>query len=73
MADHTIDLDITRLREAVVVRPGDTLVVRVDTDLTLEQAQEWRALLEERLPGVRCVIVGADQLLVYQSGGDGDG
>ena len=66
---------VTRLdpvAEAMVIRPGDTLVVRVPLHITAELAAEFRAQLEERLPGVKTVLVAADQVLVYRPGDDTD-
>lgn len=52
--------------EATIIRPGDKLVVRTSADLSQKQADEWRAMLAERLPGVDVTFIVADQLLVYR-------
>lgn len=63
--------------EAAVVRPGDTLILRLGTDVSAEQFARFRdgALppLKERLPGVEVLIVGGvEQMVVYRPG-EGDG
>lgn len=62
--------------EALVIRPGDHLVVRFGTTAMLSaQRGEWlRVELESRLPGVQVTVVACDQLAVYRpAGADPDG
>ena len=47
----------TELDNAVVVRPGDKLVVGVSTRLDMATAHEIKRRLGERLPGVEIVII----------------
>jgi hypothetical protein len=47
--------------EAVTVRPGETLVVRY-TSLTPQRASEISERLQAMLPGVRVLVVQADQI-----------
>jgi hypothetical protein len=49
-----------------VVRPGDKLVVRLSRDVTYEQAHEFKARAEAKLPGVEVVIICADEMAVYR-------
>jgi hypothetical protein len=53
--------------EAAVIRPGQTLILRVAHNrLTAEIAEHLKAKAAERLPGVDIVIIGGvDQMLVY--------
>lgn len=52
--------------EAVVVRPGDTLLVRVSPDRGIDRdgLAELQRDLREVLPGVEVGLVVADQLAV---------
>jgi ABC-type sugar transport system substrate-binding protein len=68
----TVEVRVKPRIDAVVVRPGDTLVVRVAPDMTPEQAAELKANLLDRLPGIDAVIVGSDQMLVYRPDGAGE-
>jgi len=59
------------LREAVEIRPGDTLIVRVTPDVPPEAVQGMREQLLEHLPsGARVLVVGCEQLAVVR--GDDD-
>ena len=58
-------------REAVEIRPGDTLIVRVDPAVPTQAVQGMQALLSANLPdGVRVVVVACEQLAVVR--GDDD-
>jgi ElaB/YqjD/DUF883 family membrane-anchored ribosome-binding protein len=48
--------------EAVTVRPGETLVLRYDGPLSRQQAHEIKSQAEALLPGVKIVVVQADQI-----------
>jgi hypothetical protein len=52
--------------EALVVRPGDTLVVRVRPAISAQQVDEIKRELSERLPGVKALIVAAEEIAVYR-------
>jgi hypothetical protein len=52
--------------EMAVIRPGDTLIVRVSRDVTAEAAADYRAKLEDRLPGVDILVLAADGIAVYR-------
>jgi len=58
-------------REAVEIRDGDTLIVRVDPAVPTQAVQGMQALLSANLPdGVRVVVVGCEQLAVVRGGDD---
>lgn len=49
-------------QEAVTVRPGDTLIVRVRPDINPEQVYTIRDQLRDRLPDVEVLIIACEQL-----------
>lgn len=63
--------DLQAIREATVIRPGDHLIVRVEHDLTVEDAARIKELLRERLPLIGDVtVVKANGLFVFRDGAD---
>jgi hypothetical protein len=52
--------------DILVVKPGDTLVVAVRSGFSEQEADEMAVKLQQLLPGVRAVIVPANQLMVYR-------
>lgn len=57
--------------EALVVRPGDTLIVRVGSEDTEDLCREFLAKLKawaaERLPGVEVAVIGdVEQIALYR-------
>lgn len=52
--------------EELVIRPGDTLVVRVQAAISPQQVDELKRELSERLPGVKALVVAAEQIAVYR-------
>lgn len=50
--------------QALVIRPGDTLVVRMDPPVNLAERDRMRNVLTRDLPGVRPVVVVAAELAV---------
>jgi len=62
---------------AAVVRPGDTLVLRVSPDVSADllhrMSEEALPALKERLPGVEVLIVGGVEQMVVHRPGEGDG
>lgn len=69
--------DLAAICEALVIRPGDTLIIRVRSDIYRSEFDEFqyrvKAGLDEVCPGVRFVIVNAEQLAVYRPGAETDG
>ncbi|MEV7805000.1 hypothetical protein AB0O28_18825 [Microbispora sp. NPDC088329] len=76
MSAEAVEL-LQGVEEAAVVRPGDTLVLRLGERVSPEQFARFRdgalPALKERLPDVELLIVGGvEQMLVYRpSEGDG--
>jgi hypothetical protein len=60
--------EATPLREALVIRPGDHLIVRVEDDaLTMDDADRIRQMLRDRLPLLSDVtVVRANGLYVLR-------
>ena len=58
--------------EAVVIRPGDVLVIRCDPGVSTADADAVRAKVLARLPGLADVLIigSAQQLAVYRPAGD---
>lgn len=62
---------LANLAEALVVRPGDTLIVRLTADTSPEQLMRFRenaaAMFTEKLPDVEVIYLGGvEQLAVYR-------
>lgn len=54
--------------EALVIYPGDTLVVRVHPGYSRAEHDEFGALIRKQLtPDVQVLIIGAEQLAVIRS------
>jgi hypothetical protein len=49
-------------QEAVTVRPGDTLIVRVSPDVNPEHLEQFRAAFLDRLPDIAVLIIACEQL-----------
>jgi hypothetical protein len=52
--------------EALIIRPGDKLLVRVDVHTSRERAMDLRDELKERLPEVEVCVIAAEQLAVFR-------
>jgi hypothetical protein len=52
--------------EALVIRPGDKLLVRVDVHTSRERAMDLRDELKERLSEVEVCVIAAEQLAVFR-------
>lgn len=50
--------------EMGIIRPGDTLIVRVNPGVSLQQVEEQRRKFVELVPDVNFVIIGAEQALI---------
>lgn len=61
----------TGIVEATVVRPGDTLIVRVRPNIYPDDLAEIRERLVERLPASieLLVLAGSEQLVACRCGG----
>lgn len=57
-----------RFDGATVVRPGDTLVLRLAPLISDDEYETIKAHVERELPGVRCMIMaGVDQVMIYRT------
>jgi hypothetical protein len=64
------DVRIDKVVQVAMVRPGDTLIVRVPHDAEPEECLRIRAQMQESLPGVTVrMLAGADELVIYRPGG----
>lgn len=59
--------------EAVVIRPGDTLLLRLALNVTESQLERCRERLvpslKAKLPGVEVIVIGgAEQIAAYRPG-----
>lgn len=69
------ELKLPAIEQAVVVRPGDVLILRFGDEVTPEQAERFREhathALKERLPGVEVLLVGGGvaQIAAFRPGG----
>lgn len=60
------DDDLTRITQTLIVRPGDTLLVRVAYNICEETAVQLKAKLAELLPEVPVLVLAVDELAVYR-------
>lgn len=57
-----------------VVRPGDTLIVCLPRDTSMDGGERVKKALAEMMPGVHVVVVsGVEHLAAYRPGGGDDG
>jgi hypothetical protein len=69
VSTQPVEIDGAQLVEAAILRPGDTLVIRVDPHTSAEFAAQLKERGRELLPNeVNLVIVAAEQLLVCRPG-----
>lgn len=67
MGDVRVSEDVvTQVVQTAVVRPGDTLVVRLAGDATDEAFMRAGDAFRDRLPGVKILLVRAEELAVYR-------
>jgi hypothetical protein len=58
---------LAKLHTAVVIRPGDTLVLLAGHPLSDQEIDRIKEQIEEHLPGTRCAVVdGMVQGMVYR-------
>jgi hypothetical protein len=56
-----------------VVRPGDTLIIRVAPDVSRQRADELKRMVREAIPGLADVyVLCAEQVIVYRPDGHHD-
>lgn len=69
---------LAEVAEGLVVRPGDTLVLRFGKDVSVDDLARFReqamALIKERTPGVEVLFVGGavEQIAVVRADRGGD-
>lgn len=61
-----IEIDGVNVEEAAIVRPGDTLIVRVAPTATMERAMALKKRGQELLPDVNVVVVAAEEIAVVR-------
>lgn len=59
MSENPMSVEIVVSCDAHVIRPGDTVILRVDQTVTPDQARFVAETLKDKLPGVEVLIVGA--------------
>lgn len=57
---------LPHIAEPLVVQPGDTLIVRVPTSTSMDQANVFKEQIREHVPGVDAKVIAAEQLAVYR-------
>jgi hypothetical protein len=58
---------LARIEEGLIIRPGDTLIVRVEPDISQAEAEELKRGIMERLPLLASVmVIGCDQIAVMR-------
>ena len=56
------------LHEALVIHPGDKLIVRYEQTVSLQQAAEIRTLILDRLPELAdAIVIIADQIAAVRN------
>ncbi len=69
------ELELPPIEQAVVVRPGDVLILRLGADVSPEQLQRFREIAEtklhELLPGVEVVYLAGsvEQIAAFRLDG----
>lgn len=66
MAQFPREIDMQINTSWATVRPGDTLVIAVQKNLSRAEAEDMRDRFQELLHGVMVIVVPANQLLVYR-------
>lgn len=67
MADTPTHVDVRLGADLSVIRPGDTVLVRMHRDIPLVQAHTVAERLRDRLPDVEVIVLtGADAIAVYR-------
>ena len=60
--------EVAGVAEGLVVKPGDSLIVRVATGTTPKQIDEFLNEIQGRFPDVEVTVVGAEQIAVVRRG-----
>ena len=59
MPENRIEPLFKYIGEIGVIHPGDTLIVSAPDGLTNEQAEYIKTRVEDELPGIKVVVIGA--------------
>lgn len=61
--------------QALIVRPGDTLILGFDRTVTAQEADQIKTKLRRRIPGVEVVIIagGIKQIAAYRPDNESEG
>jgi hypothetical protein len=73
MASADLAVTLQPFIEALTIRPGDTLIVRVDPSYSPAEVAELKAAIADRLPDLAVVVIAADQIAAYRPGDTDDG
>jgi hypothetical protein len=57
---------LVQIDPAMVIRPGDTLILRAPLDVTAAMVHRMKERAAEVLPDVHLVIIAAEQLAIYR-------
>jgi hypothetical protein len=69
MADSPAHIDVRLSADLTVIRPGDTILVRMHRDAPSQQLLAVAERLRDRLPDVEVlVLAGADGIDIYRPG-----
>lgn len=52
--------------DALVIQPGDKVLIGIERGFTLDEADEMREKLEQRFPGVEFTFVTASTITAYR-------
>lgn len=60
------ELDLSKIDEAFVIRPGDKVLLRYSESLSQEQAHRIREQVKDRIGLEALIVTGCDQIAVYR-------
>lgn len=66
MGDVRVSDQVAEIAQTAVVRPGDTLIVRVPTGSTRDAVDRMLEGLRQNLPDVAALVVAAEGLAIYR-------
>lgn len=64
--ERAVDWIIAQSASAVVVRPGDTLILRIGHNTSQDLATHFKKAIQDRLPNVDVVVLNADEMFIYR-------
>lgn len=66
MGDVRVSDQVAEVAQTAVVRPGDTLVIRVDPRSVSAEVDRMLSKMKQALPGVEVFVVGAEEMAIYR-------